>query len=166
MTHYKQTFGSFKVATLAACLITSLIAINSVSAKTPVTATEKADQMDMLMAAVKKGDDMWHDPNLGSNGLACGNCHPDGSATNPHTWPKYQTNLGKVGTLREMINWCIAVPMVGKPLALDSDDMTAMEAYVMYTHRGVAIAPAKDEQHGAVPVNSGPGYPNADGGNR
>ena len=44
-------------------------------------------------------------------------------------------------------------------LPLDSDDMIAMEAYSTYTHRGVEIAPAKDEQHGAVPVESGPGYP-------
>jgi thiosulfate dehydrogenase len=91
--------------------------------------------------------------------LACGNCHPDGSASNPHTFPKFQTNLGKVGTLREMINWCITVPMQGKPLAWDSEEMTAMEAYATYTHRGVAIAPARYEQHGAVPVSSGPGYP-------
>jgi len=41
-----------------------------------------------------------------------------------------------------------------------------MEAYVMHNHRGVAIAPAKDEQHGGTPVISGPGYPNAHGGNR
>ena len=111
------------------------------------------------MQAVAKGDGLWHNPGLGTNGLACGNCHPDGSASNPHTFPKFQTNLGKVGTLREMINWCIMVPMQGKALALDSEDMIAMEAYSTYTHRGVAIEPAKDEQHGAVPVESGPGYP-------
>lgn len=128
-------------------------------AKPPLDAAAAADQENMLMAAVKQGDDLWHSGKLGTNGLACGNCHPDGSASNPHTWPKYQTNLGKVGTLREMINWCIAVPMQGKPLALDSAEMIAMEAYATYTHRGVAIAPGKNEQHGAVPVASGPGYP-------
>jgi len=37
--------------------------------------------------------------------------------------------------------------------------MIAMEAYSFYAHRGVAIAPAKDEQYGAVPVVSGSGYP-------
>jgi len=128
-------------------------------AKTPRTAVEVADERMLLLKAVKKGDDLWHNGKLGTNGLACGNCHPDGAASNPHTFPKFQSNLGKVGTLREMINWCIAVPLQGKPLALDSADMTAMEAYSFFTHRGVAIAPAKDEQHGAVPVASGPGYP-------
>lgn len=161
-----RKFQSIRLAVLSLFAVSTLLIIGDVAAKKPFSAAEKEDQMNMLMAAVKKGDDMWHNPGLGTNGLACGNCHPDGSATNPHTWPKYQTNLGKVGTLREMINWCIAVPMVGKQLAVDSEEMIAMEAYVMYTHRGVAIAPAKDEQHGAVPVVSGPGYPNADGGNR
>ncbi len=159
-------FQSFKLAALSIFTVGTLLVIGDVAAKKPFSAAEKEDQMNMLLAAVKRGDDLWHDPGLGTNGLACGNCHPDGSATNPHTWPKYQTNLGKIGTLREMINWCIAVPMIGKPLATDSEDMIAMEAYVMYTHRGVAIAPAKDEQHGAVPVISGPGYPNAGGSNR
>ena len=128
-------------------------------AKEPLNAAVADDQNSLLLQVVAKGDALWHDGNLGTNGLACGNCHPDGAASNPHTWPKFQTNLGKVGTLREMINWCIAVPMQGKPLALDSADMIAMEAYAAYTHRGIAIAPGKDEQHGAVPVASGPGYP-------
>ncbi len=159
-------FATFKNASSAACAVVVLVAMGSVNAKTPPTSAELEDQKNMLMSAVKRGDDLWHSAKLGSNGLACGNCHPDGSATNPHTWPKYQSNLGKVGTLREMINWCISVPLVGTPLALDSDEMIAMEAYTMYTHRGVAIAPAKDEQHGGTPVVSGPGYPNAHGGNR
>jgi len=159
-------FQTLKLTALSVFALSMLLVVADVYAKKPFTAAENEDQMNLLMAAVKKGDDLWHNPGLGSNGLACGNCHPDGSATNPHTWPKYQTNLGKVGTLREMINWCIAVPLVGKPLASDSEDMIAMEAYVMFTHRGVAIAPAKDEQHGAVPVKSGAGYPNADSGNR
>jgi thiosulfate dehydrogenase len=128
-------------------------------AKPPRSQAQIATEEKALLTAVQKGDNLWHDSKLGTNGLACGNCHPDGSATNPHTWPKYQTNLGKVGTLRDMINWCIAVPLQGKPLALDSDEMIAMEAYATYMHRGVAIEPAKDEQHGAVPVKSGPGYP-------
>ncbi len=161
-----RRFKTLTTAVVAVCTLATMFVVSNVQAKKPFSGAEAEDQVNMLMAAVKRGDDLWHNPKLGTNGLACGNCHPDGSASNPHTWPKYQTNLGKVGTLREMINWCISVPMLGKPLAPDSDDMIAMEAYAMYTHRGVAIAPAKDEQHGAVPVVSGPGYPNADSGNR
>ncbi len=144
---------------LAAMLTGSLLVTTLVLAKPLLSEAEVAAQQAMLLHVVAKGDALWHNPKLGTNGLACGNCHPDASASNVHTWPKYQSNLGKVGTLREMINWCILVPMQGKMLPLDSDEMVAMEAYATYAHRGVAIAPGKDEQHGAVPVKSGPGYP-------
>lgn len=149
------------------CLVAGVVAVATLAgvaqAKDPRTAAQADDEWNMLMEAVAKGDGLWHDGKLGSNGLACGNCHPDGSATNPHTWPKYQTNLGKVGTLRDMINWCVTVPMQGKPLAFDSAEMVAMEAYATYMHQGVKISMAKDEQHGAVPVKSGPGYPDRGG---
>lgn len=149
---------SISAGTLA--ILFGLSAMINVSlAKAPRSEAQIGQEQAALLAAVAKGDALWHNPKLGTNGLACGNCHPDGSATNPHTWPKFQTNLGKVSTLRDMINWCITVPMQGTLLALDSDDMIAMEAYATYTHRGVALAPGKDEQHGAVPVKSGPGYP-------
>lgn len=150
-------FGGSRIVCMAAVFVLTIS--GGVQAKEPRSALQASVENSALLKAVAKGDALWHDPRLGTNGLACGNCHPDGSASNPHTWPKFQTNLGKVGTLREMINWCIAVPLQGKPLALDSDDMIAMEAYATYTHRGVAIAPGKDEQHGAVPVVHGPGYP-------
>jgi len=134
------------IFTLTALSGVALVSSLKVDAKQPFTAEETAQQRAMLLDAVKKGYDLWHDGRLGSNGLACGNCHPDASATNPHTWPKYQTNLNKVGTLRDMINWCVTVPMQGKPLALDSDQMISMEAYATYMHRGIAIAPGKDEE--------------------
>ena len=153
------------IATLTALSAVALVGSLKVDAKQPFSAEETAQQRAMLLEAVKKGYDLWHDGRLGANGLACGNCHPDASATNPHTWPKYQTNLNKVGTLRDMINWCVTVPMQGKPLALDSDQMVAMEAYATYMHRGIALAPGKDEQSGGVPVKSGPGFPTGDDGN-
>ncbi|HEY5603121.1 MAG TPA: cytochrome C [Gammaproteobacteria bacterium] len=153
--NHKMMLASI-VSTVAAGV---LIVTSTVQAKPPRSDAQIAQEQALLMQAVAKGDGLWHDGSLGTNGLACGNCHPDGSASNPHTFPKFQSNLGKVGTLRDMINWCIMVPMQGKALALDSDEMTAMEAYSTFTHRGLAIAPAKDEQHGAIPVAGGPGYP-------
>ena len=147
------------MAISASVFLTIALVSNFVEAKSPRYKAQAVEESKQLLQVVQAGDDLWHSPKLGSNGLACGNCHPDGSATNPHTFPKFQSNLGKVGSLREMINWCITVPMQGSPLAHDSKDMLAMEAYVFYTHRGVTIAPGKDEQHGAVPVKNGPGYP-------
>lgn len=144
---------------LGLVVVTVIFSIGVAEAKSPRTEKQTQKEEQMLIKMVAKGDALWHNPKIGNNGLACGNCHPDGAASNPHTFPKYQSNLGKVGTLREMINWCINVVLQGPPLAYDSEEMIAMEAYATYTHRGVAIAPAKDEQHGAVPVKKGPGYP-------
>lgn len=161
MMIHTQCWNRARQLAVVGCALSMLGALGTLQAKEPLGSAKAEQQREMLLEFVARGDDLWHDSSLGSNGLACGNCHPDAAASNPHTWPKYQTNLGKVGTLRDMINWCIVVPMAGKPLALDSDDMIAMEAYATYMHRGVAIAPAKDEQHGGTIVISGPGYPKA-----
>lgn len=155
-----------KVSIVAVAAAAALLLGSNVYAKKPFTAAEAEDQQRALLAMVKKGDELWHSDKLGTNGLACANCHPDASATNPHTWPKYQTDLGRVGTLRDMINWCIIVPLQGQAIDVSSEQMVAMEAYATYMHRGVKLAPAKDEQHGGKPVKSGPGYPTGDDGNR
>ena len=81
------------------------------------------------MSVVQKGRELWTSPQLGTNGVACAQCHPNAANTHPETYPKFQQQLGRVIALREMINWCIQQPLEGKPLALDSPDMVALEAY-------------------------------------
>ena len=134
---------------------------------------DDAADFQRLMDAVAYGDMLWHTgeggggkhKNLSTNGLGCANCHPDASATQPQSWPKFQTNLGKVGTLREMINWCIQVVQNGKGYALDSKEMIAMEAYAHYMNRGARLNPGLNAQTSPY-VISGPGYPTNDEGNR
>jgi len=162
----KKFFLLNRVAVIFGML--SFTIINVAQAKEPL---DDAADFDRLMEAVKYGDQLWHtgetgkDSKLSSNGLACGNCHPDGSATQPQSWPKYQTNLGKVGTLRDMINWCIRVVQNGKGLDLDSKEMIAMEAYATYMNRGAELSPGLNQQTAPV-VISGPGYPTNNEGNR
>ncbi len=160
----KRKAYSVAAAVMISLAISGVMLVEPALAKKPFSAAETADQRNALLAAVAKGDALWHDGKLGTNGLACANCHPDASAANPETWPKFQTNLGKVATLRDMINWCIRIPLAGEALALDSDDMIALEAYATYMSRGIPLAPGKDYQSGAVPVKSGPGYPTGDDG--
>jgi thiosulfate dehydrogenase len=95
------------------------------------------------MSVVQKGRELWTSPALGTNNVACAQCHPNAANTHPETYPKFQQQLGRVIALREMINWCIQQPLEGKPLALDSADMVALEAYVAYERRGVKLAPGK-----------------------
>ena len=96
-----------------------------------------------FMSVVEKGRVLWGSPDLGTNGVACGQCHPNAANTHPETYPKFQKQLGKVITLREMINWCLRNPLEGQPLALDDPRMVAMEAYVAYERRGVKMEPGK-----------------------
>ena len=95
------------------------------------------------MSVVQKGRALWTSPQLGTNGVACAQCHPNAANTHPETYPKFQQQLGRVIALREMINWCIQQPLEGKPLALDDPQMVALEAYVASERRGVALAPGK-----------------------
>lgn len=160
----KRKTYNVAAAVMISLAISGVMLVEPALAKKPFSAAETADQRNALLAAVAKGDALWHDGKLGTNGLACANCHPDASAANPETWPKFQTNLGKVATLRDMINWCIKIPLAGEALALDSDEMIALEAYATYMSRGIPLAPGKDYQSGAVPVKSGPGYPTGNDG--
>jgi thiosulfate dehydrogenase len=147
---------------MAPVALFGLLAFNSALAREPFTKAELADQEKELLAMVDHGRDLWHGskPSMSSNGLACGNCHPDAAASNPQTFPKFQADLGKVIPLREMINWCIQVPQQGTALDVNGPDMVAMEAYATYMYRGIKIEPGlATKQTPPVVVKSGPGFP-------
>jgi thiosulfate dehydrogenase len=96
-----------------------------------------------FMSVVQMGRDLWVSGDLGTNGVACAQCHPNAANTHPETHPKFQQQLGRVVALRDMINWCLMNPLQGKPLPLDDARLVAMEAYASYERRGVAMAPGK-----------------------
>jgi len=98
---------------------------------------------DEFMSVVKKGRELWVSPELGTNGVACAQCHPNAANTHPETYPKFQQQLGRVIPLRDMINWCLQNPLEGKPLKADDPRMVAIESYIAYERRGVAMAPGK-----------------------
>jgi len=95
------------------------------------------------MSVVQKGRELWTSPTLGTNGVACAQCHPNAANTHPEIYPKFQQQLGRVIPLRDMINWCLQQPLQGKPMALDDPRMVAIEAYVTYERRTVPLAPGK-----------------------
>lgn len=96
-----------------------------------------------FMETVKQGRELWTSPELGSNGVACAQCHPNAANTHPETYPKFQKQLGKVVAIWEMINWCLRNPLEGQPLAADDPKMIALQAYVTYERRGVKLEPGK-----------------------
>ena len=95
------------------------------------------------MSVVQNGRDLWISADLGTNGVACAQCHPNAANTHPETYPKFQKQLGRVVALRDMINWCIRNPLEGQPLESDDPQLVAMEAYIAWERRGVELAPGK-----------------------
>lgn len=93
--------------------------------------------------AVKEGYRIFHDSSLGSNGISCDMCHPDGKDIHPSTYPKFQTQLKKVALLRDMINWCLENPLEGKKLADDDPKMKALEMYILWANKGEVAVPGK-----------------------
>ncbi|MFN2309675.1 MAG: cytochrome C [Gammaproteobacteria bacterium] len=95
------------------------------------------------MSIVEKGDRLFHGGLGNSNTVSCDQCHPNAANTHPETYPKFQKQLGRVAVLGEMINWCIMNPLEAEALALDDADMVALQAYIHFERRGVALAPGK-----------------------
>lgn len=89
--------------------------------------------------AVKRGDELWHDRALGSNGMACNMCHPDAAVTHPETYPKFKQQFGRVVSAQQFINWCIQVPLQGKSRELGGEELVALEAYMNDQNRGQAM---------------------------
>lgn len=114
-----------------------------------MTRAEEVTQKDLqrwekeFMSVVQTGRELWVSPKLGTNGVACAQCHPNAANTHPETYPKFQQQLGRVIALRDMINWCLLNPLEGKPLEFNDPRMVAIEAYIAWERRGVAMAPGK-----------------------
>jgi len=136
MSHYKVRIV---VAAVALIIIAGVV----VTYADEFTKEDQKRWHDEYMSVVQKGRELWTSADLGTNGVACAQCHPNAADTHPETYPKFQTQLGRVIALREMINWCLMNPLEGAPLELDDPDMIAMEAYVTHERRGVPLDPGK-----------------------
>jgi cytochrome c len=127
-------------------LAAAFLLVLSLTASAPARADEftKAD-LDRWQAEYQKvvaeGRALWTDGSLGSNGVACAQCHPNAANTHPETYPKFQKQLGKVAQLWEMVNWCLRNPLQGQPLGADDPKMTAMLSYATFERRNVKLAP-------------------------
>ena len=118
--------------------------------KKPHTTEQLKAFDDVFMDEVRKGDLMFHGDGatqeamgakLSRTGMACAMCHPMASDIHPHEFPKFQEQIGKFSTLRDMINWCIEKPNEGERLESDSDAMKALEAFVYWSNTGSVLRP-------------------------
>lgn len=90
-----------------------------------------------------EGRQLWTGGGLGTNGVACAQCHPNAANTHPETYPKFQQQLGRVAALWEMVNWCIRNPLEGEALPADDPRMIAIISYIHSERKGVPLAPGR-----------------------
>lgn len=105
---------------------------------------------DLFMEQVKIGDALFHgDPatekkmrvKLSETGMACAMCHPFAADTHPAQYPKWQEQMSRFATLREMINWCIEKPNQGEAIDTDGQAMKALETYITWSNRKSPLDP-------------------------
>ena len=118
--------------------------------KAPHTPEQLKAFEQAFMQQVEIGDALFHgDPataeqlgvNLSNTGMACAMCHPYASDTHPHEFPKWQEQMSKFATLRDMINWCIEKPNQGEIIDVDGQAMKALEAYIYWSNRNSPLRP-------------------------
>ena len=107
---------------------------------------------EAFMEEVKTGDLLFHgdaatekrlEVKLSGTGMACAMCHPYTSDTHPHEFPKFQEQINKFATLRDMINWCIEKPNEGEKIDPDGEAMKALEAYIYWSNKGSRLDPGR-----------------------
>jgi thiosulfate dehydrogenase len=107
---------------------------------------------EVFMEQVRLGDLLFHGDEetqqkmgvrLSKTGMACAMCHPMGADVHAYQFPKFQEQVNKFATLRDMINWCIEKPSEGEKIDETSDAMKALEAYVYWSNRGSKLDPGR-----------------------
>ena len=131
-----------RIATgLAGISVTALLALPAVA--DDFTGTDLERWEGEFNSVVVNGEKLFHGGLKSKNTVSCDQCHPNASNTHPETYPKFQKQLGRVGELWEMVNWCIMNPLESDPLAANDPQMTALLAYIKHERRGVPMAPGK-----------------------
>ncbi len=107
---------------------------------------------------IRRGDSLFHHAELGKNQLTCAHCHErskakrwevEGAEQGPTLrgiaafYPRYRSELGKVATLEQQINYCIVKRQAGAGLPLDSEEIVGLCCYLASISRGKKISVAR-----------------------
>jgi len=84
-----------------------------------------------------KGEKLFNDTSLSSNGLACATCHANGAGYNatfkneyPHAVAMGKRDFGMdMVYLDEMVQICMVAPMAAEPLEWGSEELAALTEY-------------------------------------
>ncbi len=130
--------GANPSAAMNPCSMKNPCAANPCSMKNPCSAKQTSSQnvpirnwpLKDYKKVVERGELLWNDTRLGASGTSCASCHPNGALLNAKPYPKHIKMTGDIVTLDQMINFCMINPMKAKPLAWNSQKLTALAAYV------------------------------------
>ena len=138
-----------RVTIIAATLAIAAVAGPATAHKDPVTEEQLTEYQAAFMEQVVIGDLLFHGDGatakklgveLSKTGWACAMCHPMAADTHPHSFPKFQAQMGEFATLRDMVNWCIEKPNQGELIDTDGPAMKALEAYITWSNKNSPLA--------------------------
>ena len=95
---------------------------------------------------VLDGEALWKKP-AGAAGKSCAGCHGDAAASMKGVavrYPAFDARLGRPLNLAQRINACRTERQQAAPLAYESRELLALNAYVGVQSRGMPIAPVVD----------------------
>jgi len=139
-------------------LVAVMMAVTVLESETMSEKEAMVDTEAELKKVVEQGKALFNDTTLGSTGMSCNSCHPDGGtaggemmgmkAKDLHgaaaTFPKYKNQTKSVITLSQMNNMCITMPMKGRALKPDSPEAIALVASVTSLNNGMKIEMGED----------------------
>jgi sulfur-oxidizing protein SoxA len=109
-------------------------------------AIQDDDTSNPGMLFVLDGEKLWN-KRIGSADKACADCHGDAAETMKGVaarYPAFDNALGRPVNLEQRINLCRANHQQASPLAYESHDLLALEAFVARQSRGEAISSRAD----------------------
>jgi thiosulfate dehydrogenase len=149
----QRQFGRLALGgALVVALVLSLTDGRALAHKEKHSAEQLKAFEDVFMEQVRLGDLLFHGDaptqkrfgvQLSTTGMACAMCHPSAADTHPHEFPKFQAQMNKFATLRDMINWCIEKPNQGVAIHVDSEAMKALETYIIWSNKGSKLDPGR-----------------------
>ena len=140
------------ISACGALAVLFLVASQAAAHKEKHTAEQLKVFEEVFLEQVRIGDLLFHGDaetektmgvQLSRTGMSCAMCHPFASDTHPHEFPKFQEQIGKFSTLRDMINWCIEKPNEGVKIDPDGDAMKALETYIYWSNKGSKLDPGR-----------------------
>jgi sulfur-oxidizing protein SoxA len=111
-------------------------------------AIQDDDSSNPGMLFALDGEKLWS-RKIGAAGKACADCHGDAADSMKGVaarYPAFDKTLGRPVDLAQRINLCRANHQQASPLAYESHDLLALEAFVAKQSRDVAISTGNDPQ--------------------